>query len=278
MRSELEKSYGVQLCLSQASYTKCAGGVENSYGVPLCLSQASYTKFAGGVKNSYGVPLCLSQASYTKCAGGVENSYGVPLCLSQASYTKCAGGVENSYGVPLCLSQASYTKCAGGVHRFLLNKMMSVTGFCVLFSLLSLSAAQVFTLGKFCKSVNTVKPFDLNKYLGDWYEIVKFKANFEDGQKCVRANYQLKDNGRVRVDNKVAPYGDYWILNTDYESYSLIYSCTDAVIGKVEFAWILSRKRTLDQTVLDKLYKEIASYDVNTDKFMTENQSNCPNN
>ena len=29
------------------------------------------------------------------------------------------------------------------------------------------------------------------QYLGDWYEIYKFKAGFEDGQECIKANYKL---------------------------------------------------------------------------------------
>lgn len=176
-------------------------------------------------------------------------------------------------------------------------------------AVISVSTAQVITLGKSCKSVNTVNPFDVKQYLGNWYEISKFNLTFEDGQKCVEANYQLKDNGHVRVDNKgylannqlkeaigegfipdenqpgrlkvrfsdLSPYADYWILKTDYDSYSLVYSCTNVIIGKVEFAWVLSRNRTLDQSVFKMLYQEIAGYDVDTSKFTVENQSNFPN-
>ena len=39
------------------------------------------------------------------------------------------------------------------------------------------------------------------QYLGVWYEAYKFPDIFELGQRCVSANYTLKDNGHIRVDN-----------------------------------------------------------------------------
>ncbi|KAJ8303426.1 hypothetical protein KUTeg_019822 [Tegillarca granosa] len=45
------------------------------------------------------------------------------------------------------------------------------------------------------------------------------------------------------VTVSVAPYAPYWILDTDYQTYSLVYSCENIVVGKLEFAWILSRTR-----------------------------------
>ena len=39
------------------------------------------------------------------------------------------------------------------------------------------------------------------QYLGDWYEIYKFNAIFENGQACIKANYKLKENGHIRVFN-----------------------------------------------------------------------------
>ena len=44
------------------------------------------------------------------------------------------------------------------------------------------------------------------------------------------------------------PSGDYWILDTDYTNYSVVYACQDFLLGaiKLEFAWILSREQHLD--------------------------------
>ena len=41
---------------------------------------------------------------------------------------------------------------------------------------------------------------------------------------------------------------DYWILSTDYLTYTLIYSCSDLGNGqKFEAVWLLSRTPELDQ-------------------------------
>ena len=39
------------------------------------------------------------------------------------------------------------------------------------------------------------------QYLGDWYEIYKFEASFEGQQRCIRANYQMKEDGYIQVQN-----------------------------------------------------------------------------
>lgn len=41
-----------------------------------------------------------------------------------------------------------------------------------------------------------------------------------------------------------APYSPYKILETDYTSYALVYSCISIIFVKIEFAWILVRNTT----------------------------------
>ncbi len=36
--------------------------------------------------------------------------------------------------------------------------------------------------------------------------------------------------------------GDLWVLDTDYKTYSVVYSCQDNLIGTTEYGWILTRK------------------------------------
>lgn len=43
--------------------------------------------------------------------------------------------------------------------------------------------------------------FDVNRYLGDWYEIGRFDFKWEQNLKNVRANYSLNSNGTIRVTN-----------------------------------------------------------------------------
>ena len=48
--------------------------------------------------------------------------------------------------------------------------------------------------------------------------------------------------------------GDYWILDTDFETYTAVYSCADAPLGtRFELAWILTREQNpSDETVNKK--------------------------
>ena len=49
---------------------------------------------------------------------------------------------------------------------------------------------------------SAVKNFDLDRYLGTWYEIARLDHSFERGLSQVTATYSLKDNGMVRVLNR----------------------------------------------------------------------------
>ena len=121
------------------------------------------------------------------------------------------------------------------------------------------------------------------QYLGDWYAQLTVAAPFNpEGVRCTRAQYGLFDNGTLSVyntgtltdgsfneicgwaeqaDPKNAPGdltvyfygnpGNYWILDTDFESFTAVYSCADAPLGmRSELAWILTREQNpTDDTV-----------------------------
>jgi apolipoprotein D and lipocalin family protein len=48
----------------------------------------------------------------------------------------------------------------------------------------------------------TITEFDLNRYLGKWYEIARFPHSFEKDLIGVTATYALLDNGRIEVLNQ----------------------------------------------------------------------------
>jgi len=50
--------------------------------------------------------------------------------------------------------------------------------------------------------VEPVKNFDLQKYLGKWYEIARLDHSFERGLSRVTANYSLRDGGGLKVLNR----------------------------------------------------------------------------
>ena len=52
------------------------------------------------------------------------------------------------------------------------------------------------------EGVTPVDDFDVNRYLGKWYEIARLDHSFERGLEQVTAEYSLRDDGSLRVINR----------------------------------------------------------------------------
>ncbi len=50
--------------------------------------------------------------------------------------------------------------------------------------------------------IKPVKPFELSRYLGKWYEIARLDHSFERGLNQVTAEYSLRGDGGVKVINR----------------------------------------------------------------------------
>merc|ERR1711892_411210 len=66
-------------------------------------------------------------------------------------------------------------------------------------------------------------------------------------------NVATKKNGDLTDILGSAYVPDYWVLETDYTNYSIVYACQDYLGGllKLEFAWILSREIHLDAETVE---------------------------
>ncbi|CAB1460327.1 unnamed protein product [Pleuronectes platessa] len=171
-------------------------------------------------------------------------------------------------------------------------------------TLLSVLAAnaQVIMPGR-CPRPAVQENFDTARYLGKWYDFQRLPHAFQKGE-CCTATYSLQSPGVVGVLNKEllangsinaisgsataknpsepaklqvsffenAPPAPYWVLSTDYDSYSLVYSCTDLGVLHVDFAWILSREPTLPEETMEELHSALSSIGVRVDKLLTTNQ------
>ncbi|MDC0000325.1 lipocalin family protein [Porticoccaceae bacterium] len=51
------------------------------------------------------------------------------------------------------------------------------------------------------EGVTPVKDFDLDRYLGKWYEVARLDHSFERGLNGVTAEYSMREDGGVRVMN-----------------------------------------------------------------------------
>ncbi|XP_054713088.1 apolipoprotein D-like [Uloborus diversus] len=158
-----------------------------------------------------------------------------------------------------------------------------------------------------CPDVSVKEPFDLTKYVGVWYEIEKNPTTFEAGLKCNKANYTAQGDyvsvvnsgvnertgkpstieGKATIPDKNVPAklkvkfpgapvkADYWILDTDYERYSVVYSCFSVLnLFNAEYLWILSRTPTLDESVKNNLYELLDKYKINRSR-LTETKQDC---
>jgi apolipoprotein D and lipocalin family protein len=131
----------------------------------------------------------------------------------------------------------------------------------------------------------TSKPinnFDINKYLGQWYEIARTDNKFERNCTNVTANYSLRKNGVLNVVNKcilnnkekVASGRAYFKESKNiaalkvtffwpfYGNYNVVYlddGYNYAIVhgGSKEYLWILSRTKNLDDTTLKMLLEKI---------------------
>ena len=72
------------------------------------------------------------------------------------------------------------------------------------------------------------------------------------------------------------PDSPYWVLSTDYQSYSLVYSCFNYFgLFHIDFAWILARTRVLPEDVITLLHDKLTSAGVNINRLTVSNQTGC---
>ncbi|MBD1428422.1 MULTISPECIES: lipocalin family protein [Sphingobacterium] len=163
-------------------------------------------------------------------------------------------------------------------------------------SLLLLTAAAagtvIYNIWKPVKStLPVIKDFELEKYLGEWYEIARLDFFWEKGLKNVKANYSLNEDGSIKVinsgvkikDNKLKQsvgkakflgepnegalkvsffgpfYSGYNIMHIggNYE-YALVFG------ENLDYMWILSRTKTITPELQAKYleYARTAGYAV----------------
>lgn len=130
------------------------------------------------------------------------------------------------------------------------------------------------------KGIEPVKGFELDRYLGKWYEIARLDHPFERGLTNVTAEYSMREDGGVKVVNRgysvkkeewqtaegkayfvKSPdtgflkvtffwpfYGSYVIFELDKENYQYAF-----VTGpSKEYLWLLSRTPTVSDELLER--------------------------
>ncbi len=130
------------------------------------------------------------------------------------------------------------------------------------------------------EGVQPVSNFELNKYLGKWYEVARLDHSFERGLNQVSAEYSLRKDGGVNVINRGFSsennewkealgkayfvnepnegylkvsffwpfYGSYIVFELDKERYQYAF-----ISGPdTDYLWLLSRTPTVEPEVMEK--------------------------
>jgi apolipoprotein D and lipocalin family protein len=144
--------------------------------------------------------------------------------------------------------------------------------------------------------VEAITGFELDRYLGTWYEIARLDHRFERGLSSVTANYSLREDGGVAVINRgydaesgewkeavgkaffvdepdigklkvsfFGPfYGGYNIVELDQQNYR--YSL---VVGPTRsYLWILARSPHLDPAMVERLVAKAQSLGFATEELI----------
>jgi len=146
------------------------------------------------------------------------------------------------------------------------------------------------------EGVRPVDDFDLNSYLGRWYEIARLDHSFERGLSNVTADYALREDGGVKVVNRgFSPsenrwkkvegkayfadgthegylkvsffgpfYGSYVVFDLDKENYQYAF-----VSGyNQSYLWLLARTPTVDRELIDRFIERSKKLGFDTDELI----------
>lgn len=146
------------------------------------------------------------------------------------------------------------------------------------------------------EGVEPVRGFEIQRYLGTWYEIARLDHPFERGLERITATYSLRDDGGLKVVNRgfdvasggwqeavgkayfTGPtdvgqlkvsffgpfYGGYNVIALDQDAYEWV-----MISGpSTSYLWILSRQPTLSPQTLERLEAMARSHGFDTDKLI----------
>lgn len=149
------------------------------------------------------------------------------------------------------------------------------------------------------EGIKAVDDFELDRYMGKWYEIARLDHSFERGLEQVTATYSVNDDGTVRVENKgfstengewqtaigkarfagdisvghlevsfFGPfYGPYVIFDLDDEDYQYSF-----ITSGQDYLWFLSRTPMVSDELKNRFLGTVKEAGYNTDELIFVNQ------
>ncbi|XP_011882218.1 PREDICTED: apolipoprotein D-like [Vollenhovia emeryi] len=177
-------------------------------------------------------------------------------------------------------------------------------------SVLAWASAQIPNLG-FCPEYIPMANFNMQRFMGVWYEAERYFQLSEVVSRCVMTNYTRGSDGKYRVSNQVTnrftgikrildgeikppaskaeegklnvkyttipltPETKYSVLETDYDSYAVLWSCQGIGPVHAQNAWVMTRERIPSGKVLQKAYGVLDKYKISKTFFVKTDQADC---
>ncbi len=144
-------------------------------------------------------------------------------------------------------------------------------------------------------NIEPVRNFDINRYLGRWYEVARLDHSFERGLERVYAEYTLRDDGGINVINRGFNTGSnqwkeaagkaYFVSDANigmlkvsffgpfYGGYNIIeldkdYSYALVCGPNKSYLWILSRTPEMKESIKTELIKKAKLLGFDTDNLI----------
>ena len=146
------------------------------------------------------------------------------------------------------------------------------------------------------KPLETVNSVNLERYVGQWYEIARYEHRFQKGCVGSKATYSLRDDGKITVVNECydksfsgklrSVKGKAWVVDNQsnaklkvsffwpfaghYWSIDLGKEYEYAVVGHPDrtYLWILSRTPYMDPDLYARIIQTLKKQSYDTDKLL----------
>lgn len=135
----------------------------------------------------------------------------------------------------------------------------------------------------------TLKEFDFRQFQGDWHKVAWLREPDKDDMRCrfVTSSEEAKniqhleqispanfpDKGYHFLLNRVSKL---WVVDTDYENWAMLYTCSPHFGTTTQQAFIVSRKKTLDIMTMGEVLNKWSEYNVPWKDFtIKEQQHQC---
>ncbi|CAH1153724.1 unnamed protein product [Phaedon cochleariae] len=176
-------------------------------------------------------------------------------------------------------------------------------------SVLVSAKGQIPSLG-FCPEYFPMADFDMSRFLGKWYEAERYFQFSELASRCVVTDYARGPSGKIYVSNEVtnrltgikrvidgtieqtgkigegqlnvkysttplSTESTLIVLETDYDSFAVVWSCSGFGPLHAESVWLMTRDRIPPGPVLQQAYGVLDKFRISRNFFIKTDQAGC---